>query len=69
MKKRHVYISTARDAGLRGVVRDAVTGDILAMSERIDPPHVDVAKARAAELYREHADAWHLIDEPPTEGT
>ncbi len=68
-EKRHVYVSTVKDGGLRGVVRDAVTGEVLVMSEKIDPPHLDVAKARAAELFREHVDAWHLIDEPTKEGT
>lgn len=60
---RDVYITTLRDDdGLFGVVRDASNGHILARSAPINPPHVDVAKARAGELARERASEWHLIE-------
>lgn len=63
-EKRRVYITTVKDGGLRGAVCEASSGAVLMLSERIDPPHIDVAKARAGELFREHTDVWHLIDEP-----
>ena len=67
---RHVYITTRRDdgdtRGVRGVVCDAESGRVLRRTEIIDPPHRDVAKARAWEMLREGPLEWHLIDEPVT---
>lgn len=64
-EKRHVYVTTMREgSALVGVVRCAVTGEVVATTHAINPPHVKVALARAAELFREHTDAWHLVSEP-----
>jgi hypothetical protein len=64
---QHVYITTGPaygGPGIVGLVRDADTHQALARSEAINPPHIDVAKARASELAREHAEQWWIVDEP-----
>ncbi len=69
---RHVYITTADAAPpgcapsgvLVGLVRDALTHECLARTGGINPPHHDVARARAGELARERTDDWFIVDEP-----
>ncbi len=63
--KQLVYITTVKDeSGLRGAVCDAHTREVVAMTERIDPPHIKVALARAQELVLERAMVWHVVEEP-----
>lgn len=68
---RHVYITTTSAAAapgtIVGLVRDARTHQALARTGGINPPHIDVAKARAGELARERPDEWFIVDAPADE--